>query len=131
MNGEEALSLYEAVAIVTEQMLASARAGDWERLTTLESCCAGHVEILKNSESAKALSGPARENEIKIIRRILADEREIRAVTELRMTHLSAMLASVGAERRLSQAYGASAEEDRESAIQGNQAQELARRPRA
>jgi flagellar protein FliT len=107
MNEEEIISLYRAVVTLTEQMLAAARAGDWEKIVALEASRAGHVEILRNCEPPTALSGTARESKLKLIRRILEDEREIRTISQLRMANLSGMMATLGVERRLSQAYGA------------------------
>jgi flagellar protein FliT len=106
MNEEEVIFLYQAVVTLTQQMLAAARAGDWEKIVTLESSRAGHVEILRNCEPPTALSGAARERTLKMIPQILSDEREIRTISQLRMADLSGMMTSLGVERRLSQAYG-------------------------
>ncbi len=108
MNGQEVLSLYETVAAITDQMLAAARSADWETLVALEASVASHVQILKDSEPPHAaLTGILREQKIKAIRKILADDREIRSITEPWMVQLAALIDSTGAERKLSQAYGA------------------------
>lgn len=106
MTSEETLSLYEAVADITAQMLAAARSGDWEHLAILESRCAGHVRSLESSEPRAPLNGELRKRQIKIIQKILADDREIRNITEPWMAQLSALLNSAGTERKLSMAYG-------------------------
>jgi flagellar protein FliT len=107
MNEEEIIFLYQAVVTLTEQMLAAANAGDWEKVVACETSRAGHVEILRKCEPPTALSHAGRESKLKMIRQLLEDEQEIRTITQLRMTDLSGMMTSVGVERRLSQAYGA------------------------
>jgi len=83
-----------------------------EKVVALEPSRAGQVEILRNCAPPPALSGAARENKLKmirriLIRRILAEEREFRTISQHQMADLSAMIASLGVERGLSQAYGA------------------------
>jgi flagellar protein FliT len=108
MDNQEILALYETVADITDQMLAAARTGDWEQLATLESRCSSQVEIIKmNEEPNRTLSPVARERKVKIIKKILDDDRQIRDITEPWMAQLSAMLNSASTERKLSQAYGA------------------------
>ena len=107
MNSEEVISLYEKVAVITNQMLAAAREYDWEQLAALESQCANHVETLKRDEHIVPLTGVVREQKVRIIKKILADDREIRSITEPWMGQLSALMRSAGVERKLSQAYGA------------------------
>lgn len=108
MNNHEVISLYEAVAVITDEMLAAARQGDWDRLAELESRCAGHVETLRRHEAPVALTGESRLRKVQIINKILADDREIRNLTEPWMGQLSRLINSTGTERKLSQAYGAS-----------------------
>lgn len=106
MNSEEVISLYETVAGITNQMVTAAREGDWEKLAALEALCAGHVANLKQEEAPVPLPTVVREQKVRIIQKILADDREIRNITEPWMRHLSAVINSTGAERKLSQAYG-------------------------
>jgi flagellar protein FliT len=107
MNSQEIISLYETVAVITNQMLEAARNGDWEQLVVLESRCTSHVEIIRNGETPTPLTGAVRERKVKIIQKILADDREIRTITEPWMAQLSAHMNSNNAERKLSRAYGA------------------------
>lgn len=107
LNSQEVISLYETVAIITDQMLAAARNGDWDQLIALESRCAAHVETLKAQEPPTPLTGASRERKVMIIKKILADDREIRNLTEPWMAQLAKMINSTGNERKLSQAYGA------------------------
>lgn len=107
MNTQEVISLYETVAGITTQMLDAARSGDWDRLVVLESHCSSHVQRLKNGEPPEPLTGAVRQRKVEIIRKILADDREIRNLTEPWMQQLSALMQSTGTERKLSHAYGA------------------------
>jgi flagellar protein FliT len=107
MDSEEVLSLYESVASITHQMLDAARTGDWELLVQLESRCSSHVQTLRNEEPRAPLTGPLRDRKVKIIHKILKDDREIRNITTPWMAQLSAMMNSTGTERKLAKAYGA------------------------
>lgn len=107
MNSDEVIALYEAVAVITQQMVAAAREGNWEQLAELESRCASHIATLKKDESQIPLPAVVRERKTRIIQKILADDREIRSITEPWMTQLSALINSASTERKLSQAYGA------------------------
>ena len=106
MNTQEVISIYENVAIITNQMLAAARIGDWDKMVELESHCSSQVETLKLGESPVPLTGAVREIKVRIIKQILADDREIRNITEPWMRQLSVMMNSTGTERKLSQTYG-------------------------
>jgi flagellar protein FliT len=107
MNSEEVIALYEAVASLTGQMLDAARSSDWDQLTVLESQCARYVETLKHDEPPAAMTRDVREQKVRIIKKILADDREIRQLTQPWMEQLSALINSTSTERKLSQAYGA------------------------
>ncbi len=107
MNSQAVISLYATVAAITDQMLAAARNGDWEQFVALESRCASHVETLKAGEPSIPLTGAARESKRKLIRKILAEDRKIRAITEPWMANLSRLINAAGTERKLTQAYAA------------------------
>jgi flagellar protein FliT len=108
MNEQDVIDVYENVATITDQMLAAARGGDWDRLIALETRCTAQVKILQHGEPPQ-LSGELRERKVKIIHKILADGREIRNLTEPWMAHLSKLINSTGTERKLNQAYGMNA----------------------
>lgn len=107
MNSQELISIYENVAVITDQMLAAARVGDWDQLVVLESRCASQVDILRREEPRTALTGQSRERKVELIKKVLEDDRQIRSITEPWMDHLAALINSTGTERKLSQAYGA------------------------
>lgn len=107
MDSHEVLSLYESVADITRQMLVAARTGDWEQLAELESRCSMQVEMIKSGEHTAAMTGVVRDRKVKIIRKILEDDRQIRDITEPWMARLSSIMNTPGADRNSSQAYGA------------------------
>lgn len=118
MNRDQAIALYESVADITSKMLAAARNSDWEGLCTLESDCASQVRMLKSVESAATaenaekgvlltdLTDATRLRKRTLIEQILADDREIRHLTESWMAQLSSLLNRSRVERQLSMAYG-------------------------
>ncbi|NEX62703.1 flagellar protein FliT [Noviherbaspirillum galbum] len=108
MDSQEILAVYETIADITDQMVAAARTGNWEQLAALESRCSHQVDIIRQNDDAPgALSEIAREKKVSIIKKILADDREIRSITEPWMSKLAELMNSAGTERKLSKAYGA------------------------
>lgn len=107
MNSVEVISLYEAVAGITAQMLAAARNSDWDQLAALEQRCSSQVARLKVGEAPIPLSGIVRQKKVEIIKKILADDREIRNLTEPWMHQLTALMHNASTERKLNRMYGA------------------------
>ncbi len=106
MNSEEIISVYEVVSMITDQMLIAAKSQDWEKFSDLESNCAKHIQTLRQEESPIPLPPQSREKKVKLIQKILADDREIRDITEPWMAQLSAMMRNTGTARKLTGAYG-------------------------
>lgn len=118
MNQDQTIALYESVADITRKMLAAARGGDWEGLRTLESDGARLIRLLQSVESDA--TGEHVENGVRLtdwteaerlrkrtlIEQILADDREIRHLTESWMGELSSLINRDRVERQLSMAYG-------------------------
>ncbi len=107
MNSLELISLYENVAVITGNMLEAARSGDWNLLEKLERDCSSHVQSLRENENPTELPADIRDRKILIIKKILADDKEIRDLTEPWMAQLSNMMKSSTTNRKLSHAYGA------------------------
>ena len=105
MNEQEVMCLYENVATLTNEMLTAAREGDWDKMAELEARCSSQVSVLKQGEAPVSLTGALRERKVEIIRKILADDREIRNLAQPWMEQLSLLINSTGAERKLNQAY--------------------------
>ncbi|WDZ98045.1 flagellar protein FliT [Herbaspirillum sp. WKF16] len=106
MNGDHVIAIYESISELTDQMLAAARAADWELLTTLEMQCGKHIATLKDFEDGVSLSDAHRNRKVDIIRKILEDDRDIRNLTEPGLRKLSALIQSNHTEQKLLNTYG-------------------------
>lgn len=105
-GSDHILNTYESISATTGHMLEAARNGDWDRLAALERDCRALVEALRSGETTVRLGGDARQRKIEIIRKVLADDAEIRNLTEPWMAELEAFLGSAGRERMIRRAYG-------------------------
>lgn len=98
--------MYETMSALSAQMVAAAAAGDWGRLVALEKDCAGLARHLQDVEPP-ALSAEERGRKAELIRRILADDAEVRRHTEPWMEHVRQLLGGAARERKVRDAYGA------------------------
>lgn len=96
---------YEFLSSITGQMRMAAMQGEWGHLVELEKQCSQRVETMKIQDAATSLDEGTRLRKVALIRKILADDAEIRNHTEPRMAQLQRIMKSVGQERRLQQAY--------------------------
>jgi len=97
---------FEAIQTLTGEMLAAARAADWDRLAALERICRARADVLAAAEPPVTLSPGSRRRKIEIIHQVLADDAEIRRLAEPRLAELEQMLASLRNQRRLADGYG-------------------------
>lgn len=107
MNQNDVLVLYRTLAELTAAMLDAARRNDWDAMTSLERECAGRAGVLRNNEHAVALDGVQREEKVALIKQILADDRQIRDITEGWMKQVTAAMSSQRNGVKLARAYGA------------------------
>ena len=105
MNSPRIITNYETILAITGQMLDAARNDDWERLVALEKDCKKLVEELIAENYGLPLSSQLQRRKAEIIRKVLADDAEIRNITEPWMMQLQNLLGSAGRERKLSRAY--------------------------
>lgn len=105
MNSDQVITNYESLSVLTDQMRAAAVNGEWDRLIVLEQQCSEHVETMKPVDSATALDETARQIKIRLIKKILKDDAEIRNRTETWMGQLQRIMSSNRQEQRLHQAY--------------------------
>jgi len=89
MNSSEVLSMYENIAGLTNQMAAAARMGDWDGLNKLENACA--TEARATATGVPALNGAPRLRKIDLLKQILANDREIRDLTDPWMNQIPGM----------------------------------------
>ena len=105
MNSQQIIAAYEAILALTGQMLEAARRSDWDSLVALEQDCKNRVEQLMAENGGQPLSNQFRQRKVEIIRKVLADDAEIRNITEPWMAHLQNILGSTTREQRLRQVY--------------------------
>lgn len=104
IGNPQVISTYEAILDLTGEMLNAARNADWDRLIELESACRSLIEVLMLTDKQPLLDD-FRERKAQIIRQVLADDAEIRNLTQPWMAQLGHILGSAGNDRKLSQTY--------------------------
>jgi flagellar protein FliT len=109
MTADEIIQTYEAILAVTRDMLEAARRGEWDLLVEREQACRLLVDRLMAARTGAALEPEARRRKVEILRSVLADDAEIRNLTQPWLARLQHLMASAGQERRLHAAYGAGA----------------------
>jgi flagellar protein FliT len=113
----DTLPIYENMAVISEQMLVAARNANWELLSVLENRSSQYLAQL-NQHGVEGVveaqidntNDALRERKVAIIKKILADDRDIRNLTEPRLTELSDLIKNTRNERKLVRAYGVSPE---------------------
>ena len=96
---------YEFLSSVMGQMRVAATQGEWDHLVALEKQCSQQVESMKVRDAATPIDENTRLRKVALIKKILADDAEIRNLTEPWMARLQHLMQSTGQERRLQQAY--------------------------
>ena len=102
-----ALVFYESMSTLSAQMVEAASACDWDRLVALEQDCAGLARHLEADGKPVPLSESERARKRDLIRRILADDAEVRRHTEPWMEQVKQFLGGGARERSMRRAYGA------------------------
>ena len=105
MNSVQTLKTYDAILATTGKMLTAAQNNEWDRLIELEQECRQLTEILIKNDQEPILDKELLQKKIKIIHQILADDAQIRAITEPWMMKLQDMLNTNSRERNLQLAY--------------------------
>ncbi|MCX7142800.1 MAG: flagellar protein FliT [Proteobacteria bacterium] len=103
---ENVLETYGAMSVKSAEMVEAAQHGDWERLIALEKDCSALVTALKpiDKPGPRPDAGYVK-RKVAFIRKVLADDAEIRRHAEPWMTRLQAYLGSARQEQRLLHAY--------------------------
>lgn len=96
---------YASIAASSGRMLAAARDGDWDALVAAEHECADRVAALEALGHIAPKDEYERATRIGLLRTILANDAEIRSLTEPWMQKLEGMIGSMGQGRRVRQAY--------------------------
>lgn len=101
----EVIALYREVERLTGNMLSAAHRADWDRLIELEAGCAHCVQALQGCRVPEPLSASAKRQKVELLRRILANDREIRQLTEPWMKRLAKYLEASGTRCDVAEAY--------------------------
>jgi len=101
------LSHYEAVVAASAEMLEAAQRQDWDALVSAERRCAGIISVLKAGGGETQLDEHARQRKAEIIRRVLADDAEIRRLLDPRLRELERLLTGAATRHRVNNAYRA------------------------
>jgi flagellar protein FliT len=96
---------YEQLSSIMGEMRAAAAQGDWDRLESLEKRCSQRVESMKAQCGTACLDEDGRRRKATLIRKILADDAEIRSHVEPWVAQLQILMQSAGQARRLQQTY--------------------------
>lgn len=110
MDSAQIIATYEVILDVTGQMLEAARSSDWDRLQELEIECRALVGTLKSASPHMPLNAEEQQRKAEIICGVLADDAEIRNLTQGWMGELERFLGSAGYHEKLQQAYGTNPE---------------------
>jgi flagellar protein FliT len=106
MTSNEMLTTYESLSELTGTMLSAARQGEWDNLAALEERCRGYVGSLMQAAPVK-LNETEQRTKVAIIRAILHNDAQIRALTEPRLHELQQRLSMTRTAQRSVAAYGA------------------------
>jgi flagellar protein FliT len=87
------LSYYEALERASTDMLAAARAADWDQVVKLEGACVLLIAQLKHAAGEQQLGGDESKMKNRIMQRILVNDAEIRSLAEPWIEDLDRMMA--------------------------------------
>jgi flagellar protein FliT len=87
------LSCYEAIEKASADMLAAARAGDWDQVVKLEGACAVLIGQLKMASREAELTRESAKAKSRIMQRILVNDAEIRHLAEPWLADIERLMA--------------------------------------
>jgi flagellar protein FliT len=104
---EHILETYGAMSVKSAQMVDAAKNSDWDRLIALEEDCSALVAALKrvDKEDTPRPDAGYVKRKVELIRKVLADDAEVRQYTERWMCKLQVYLGSARQQQRLHSAY--------------------------
>jgi len=90
---DQLLSYYEAIERASADMLAAARAGNWDEVVKLEGACVLLISQLKRCAHQVALDNDTARTKSRIMRRILVNDAEIRQLAEPWLSDIDELIA--------------------------------------
>jgi flagellar protein FliT len=98
------LEEYQCLSGITGQMRDAAVVGEWDRLIALEKECKRKVDEIKPHDVVPS-NPEERAHKLALLKKILADDADIRNRTETWMEQLQRIMQSSRSEQRLQQTY--------------------------
>lgn len=95
---------YQQLSGITSQMREAAVVGEWNRLILLERECSRKIEAIKPHDCVPS-NPDERAQKLALLKKILADDADIRSRTESWMEQLQSIMQSTRSEQRLQQTY--------------------------
>ncbi|HET9642995.1 MAG TPA: flagellar protein FliT [Burkholderiaceae bacterium] len=86
------LNYYEAIEQASTEMLAAARAGNWDQVVKLEGACVLLISQLKHAARSQPLRPEEAQRKTRIMQRILVNDAEIRHLAEPWLEDLDQMM---------------------------------------
>jgi len=105
MNSRELISIYENVAEITAEMVHAAEENAWQLLARLEEQCSSQVQTIKDNPVSEKLAREEHDQKVSVIKRILADDKRIRDITQPRLAQLSLLMNGASTQQKLARAY--------------------------
>lgn len=90
---------YEAIAAASRRMLDAARADDWDAVAREEEHCRALIGLLKRAQRDSNATSLVRRQRLALLTAILADDAEIREISEPWLVQLEALLAGRSGKR--------------------------------
>ena len=87
------LGYYEALERASNDMLAAARAADWDQVIKLEGACVLLIAQLKHASAEPALASDEAKQKCRIMQRILVNDAVVRQLAEPWLDDLDQMMA--------------------------------------
>ncbi len=79
---DKLLSCYEAIATASGRMLEAARMADWDRLVRAEADCTALINEARDLRAACDCSAAGEARRLSALRKVMADDAEIRALMQ-------------------------------------------------
>ncbi len=100
---------YTRMADASHRMLSAARDDDWDRVGEVEKECASLIAELSKMGDLAPADPDLRQQKLGLMKRVLADDAELRLLSQPWLKKLDALLRSPETVARLDRAYGSGA----------------------
>lgn len=103
---QQIVERYRLMADASHRMLDAARDDDWDRVCAVEQECSRLIKDLSTMGDLAPADPALRQQKLELMRRVLADDAEIRLLTQPWLKKLDTMLRSPDNAARLGRVYG-------------------------